>query len=78
MVSVYKNCLTLYNRIDMASKPTGGFTEKNEKEQQWYCYIIIDDQKKHIGYASSEKVANSIVNNAIERRSGYYQYKQKG
>jgi hypothetical protein len=53
----------------MASKPTGGFIEKNKKERRWYCYIIIDDQKKHIGYASSEKGANSIVNNAIERRS---------
>ena len=52
----------------MVSKPTGGFTEENKTEQRWYCYIVIDDQKKHIGYASSEKAANSIVNSSIERR----------
>ena len=72
MVSVYKICLTLYSRIerraDMASKPTGGFVEENEKERRWDCYVVIDDQKKHVGYASSEKGANSIVNSAIERR----------
>ena len=53
----------------MASKPTGGFTEENEKERRWDCYVVIDDQKKHVGYANSEKGANSIVNSAIERRS---------
>ena len=52
----------------MVSKPTGGFSEKNEKERRWDCYVVVDDQKKHVGYANSEKGANSIVNSAIERR----------
>jgi hypothetical protein len=59
---------TVRKASDMASKPTGGFVEENEKERRWDCYVVIDDQKKHMGYASSEKGANSIVNSAIERR----------